>query len=147
MGECLREIADEPLRHRVVFFTEKAHVVAQVHEALEKSLGVLPTALQYVDVSKPKAAGEEYPFPGRQAVNRSTCLVAHDEIICQQAPLDRAYGAAYARIGDRQESHAWDQEQARVDLFRSIGLNEAAELCVETALDYLGADPRSQFSP
>src|SRR5215471_10013747 len=120
MGECLREITNQTLRRRVIFLAEKPHVVAKTHEALEKSFGIPPAVLQHVDVDKPEAAGEEYPFAGRQAVDRCACLVAHDEIIGEKALLYRTHGAAYARIGNRKESHAGEQEQARVDLFRPI---------------------------
>ena len=52
-----------------------------------------------------------------------------------------------ARIGNRQETDAGQQQQAGVELFRAIGLHEGAELLVVTALANVVANLVAQLAP
>src|SRR5215472_5670386 len=60
MRECLREIAKLPLRRRVVFFRQQAHVIAQREQTLEQGACFGIPMLQFVIVGKPKTAREKH---------------------------------------------------------------------------------------
>ena len=87
---------------------------------------------QIVGIRKPEAAGKERTLAGRQSVIGPGCAVAMYKPVDEQIALDCFHRGTKARIGGRQESDRGNQQQARVELFASVGLNEAAKLPIES---------------
>lgn len=88
MGKYLRKIADQLPPQRIVFFARQPNFfaeqpdVANTHDTLEKPFGIR------IDVGKSKAAGENTPLSGFQAIRGAVRIVTHDEAIDEQALLD-----------------------------------------------------------
>ena len=76
VGERLGKVANQALSVRVVFLCEQADIVTEADEPLEQVLRVRGTSDQDIGVGEPKAAGEERPFAGRQAVLARSGVVA-----------------------------------------------------------------------
>src|SRR5262249_2290701 len=104
MRECLREIAKLPLRRRVVFFRQQAHVIAQREQTLEQGACFGIPMLQFVIVGKPKTAREKHAFSRRQAVDVGFGSIPQHEPINQELALDGRDRAAYPWIVCRQEA-------------------------------------------
>jgi hypothetical protein len=74
MGECLREIAEQPLRGGVILFRQQAEIVARREKPLEQHAGVITPAEKNVGVGQPcrNSASRSTPLTRRTVVVRST---------------------------------------------------------------------------
>jgi len=75
------------------------------------------------------------------------CVVPQDESIDQEVLLDRGDGASHPGIIERQKAYGRNQQETRVELRRSVGLNEAAEAGVEAARADLIVNRLAQRAP
>src|SRR5262249_8749858 len=150
----LGKVAQHPPSERIKLLRQQAHVIAARKQAIEQSTRFRATALQDVIVDEPEAACEKRAFARRQAVARVLAFVAQEKLAAdQQALLDCAQRPTDPRIVGRKEPDDRDQQQAGIELFGAVGLDEAAELAIEAALahfrlDLIGdlAPPRRRFA-
>src|SRR5438105_4707084 len=147
MGESLRKITDHAAAAKIVLLAEQADIVAQAQQAIEQASCLREPLLQDIGVDQPEAAGQEGPLAGRQTVLHLRGVVAHHKSLPQEPLLDGGDGAADACIISREESDAGQQQQARVELLRPVGLHETSELLVEPVGANLGTNLRSNIAP
>jgi hypothetical protein len=69
MRERLRKIPQLPLFFGIVFFRQKADIVAQRKQVLEKWTRFVDASLQDVVVNHPKATREKASFVPREAIH------------------------------------------------------------------------------
>src|ERR1700688_3800103 len=146
VGKRLWEISEQALRHRVILLAEQAEVVTQRKQPVEKRARIRKPLLQDIGIDQPEAAGEKPPLPRRQAVI-GVDLVAADETIDQEALLDRLQRAEHTRFIRRQESDRGQEQQAGVELLRSVGLHKASKFQIEAPPAHLVVDFRRHRPP
>ena len=142
VGERLREIADQPPRHRVVLLGQQAEVVAEVEQPLEELAGIVVAPEHAQAVGQPERAGEERALPAAQAVDLTGVHgpVAEDEVALHQLPLDRLDRPPDPGVAGRQEADQRDHQQAGVELVRAVVLGEGPLLGVEALVADLVVD-------
>jgi hypothetical protein len=97
----LWEVADEPLRPRVVFLRQETDVVAEPNQSLEDPARLIGATKHQKVVSEPKATSEEGALADRQAVSATAGVVAHDETVDHEIAFDRRHRPDNARIARR----------------------------------------------
>src|SRR5580704_1242432 len=147
MRKRLRKIPDLALRARVVFLCQQAEIVAEPEQPFEKAAGLGSPALQNVIIGEPEAAGQKSPFPWRQPIDPLAGIVAQHEPVDDQALFDRLDRADHARVGGRQKAHERQQQKARIERLRAVGLDKTAELAIERLLADVGMDLVAQLAP
>jgi hypothetical protein len=108
MRERLRKISQLAVFFGIVFFRQKADIVAQRKQMLEKRARFVDPALQDVVVNHPKTTGEKGSFVPHQAVHRASGVITCDQAILHQVLLDRGHCALDAVVFRREKS---DQRQ------------------------------------
>src|SRR5689334_24649627 len=114
MTECLREISHLSFGRSVVFLSQESDIVPQRQDALEHCTRLTPASGQDQIIRVPKAAGDECTFAGRQPIRGLTCIIAMDQAIEYQSPLDGSKSSLNARIVNGQEADEWQQQQAGI---------------------------------
>src|SRR6516162_1215766 len=145
--ERLRKVPELAPEAGIIFLRQEADIVLKGQEALEQITRLAGTPLQNEVVGEPKAAGQKRSFARRQAIGHLSSVVATDEPVCQQSPLDCADGADDAWVSRRQKADQRQQQQASVERFRSVSLNKAAEVGVERLVTDVLVDPVTYLSP
>src|SRR5215203_700219 len=77
--KSLWKVAQEPLRGRVVFFTQQPHVVLQSEQRVEVTPGVLCSSDASECVDEPEGTDQERPFAAGQPVDALVRRIARDE--------------------------------------------------------------------
>ncbi len=98
MRKRLRVVADETLAGRVVFFRQQADVVAEAQQPLKQLSCVSHSPGQRIRVSQPEGACQKRALGARQSVVTGRGIVATEESIDEQSPLDRFDRPAHARV-------------------------------------------------
>ena len=89
MGESLWEIAEQPFFYRIVFFGEKADVVAQIEQALEEYARIFFAPDQMIAIGQPKGARKKNSLVTWQPVDLFFFgPIAQDESILEKIALD-----------------------------------------------------------
>jgi hypothetical protein len=142
MTISLWEISQHAAGQRIDLFREQADVIAARKQTIEQPARLRIAALQNVIVDEPEAAGQERSFTCGQAVAGVFAFVAQNEFILDQKPiLDRPKRSADPRVLGRKEAGGHrDQQQTGIEPLGAVGLHEAVEVAVETALTDLGMD-------
>ncbi len=93
--EGLREVADEPLRARVVGLGQQSDVVSEREQPLEQLARVRGAAEQLQGGDEPERAGQERALSGRQPVDGLYVVrsVAEQQAVLRELLLDRVDGA------------------------------------------------------
>src|SRR4029077_1733171 len=139
MAVGLGKIAKHAPARRIELFRQQPHVVAAGEQPLKQPLSVFIAALQNVIIHQPKAAGEESPLAGRQAVAGIVGFVPQNEFIIDEQPLlDRSQRSLNPRVVRRKEADKRNQEQTRVEPVDAVGLHEAIEIAIESTLADFG---------
>src|SRR6266478_599348 len=98
MRERLREVAEEPLLHRVVLLREQAEVVRKPDKAVEERVRVVVPTGQLIAIDEPERARQKYALARRKAVDAVMVgAVAQDEPVLQEIVFDRLDRAADPR--------------------------------------------------
>jgi hypothetical protein len=66
----LGEVAEQAATTRVIFFGEKAQIIAQSKQPAKHFACILVALAKNIGVSEPKAARQERPFPAADTVIR-----------------------------------------------------------------------------
>src|SRR5262249_10226639 len=75
-------------------------------------------------------------------------FVAQNEFACEQeSVLDRPKRSADPRVFGGKKADQWDQQQAGIELLRSVGLDKAVKVAVETVFTDLGVDFVGDLAP
>src|SRR6202043_1707643 len=91
---------------------------------------------------------EEDAFAGRESVRAVVMgAVAQHEPVLEQIALDRLDRSPNARVRCRQEADQREQEQACVELLRSVRPHERSEFSVKTLFAYLRVDRVADRAP
>src|ERR1700730_18038585 len=139
--EGLRKVAKEPFCSGIVLLGEQADVGREPDKSIEQREPLVAPAEQLVAVDEPEGAREEDAFAGRESVRAVVMgAVAQHEPVLEQIALDRLDRSPNARVGCRQEADQREQEQACVELLRSVGPHERSEFSVKTLFAYLRVD-------
>src|ERR687888_386282 len=105
-----------------------------------------PEQLEAVD--EPKRTGQEDPLAGRQTVDAALVRqVSQDEAVPDQRPLDRIDRPLHSLVAGGEEADERNQEQARVEAFRTVRLRERRERRVVSAAADLGVDLVPKLAP
>jgi len=147
VGERLREVADEPLAHRVVLLGQETDVVAHVEHPLEERSRLLVPTLQREAVREPTTARQERALTTGHAVDVGLGVVAADESVDRQPFLDRGDRAGDPRVGRRQEPDQGHHQDACVKRLGPVRLRERAEVVVEALVADLRVDLLAQRPP
>ena len=132
-AEGLRRVAELAAESGVVLLGQQPDVVAQGEQPLEHRLRALGLPRPRERVGVPEAARQERPLRAGEAVDPAVGLrvVAHDEAAVEQCPLDGGDRPPDALVGPREEPHAREQQQGRVQPLRPVELGERAALRIE----------------
>src|SRR5215472_59702 len=103
MRERLRKISQLSMFFGIVFFCQKAYIVAQRKQMLEKGTRFVDLALQKVVVNHPKTTGEKGSFAPRQSIHCACGVIARDQAILHQVLLYRGHCALDARVFGREK--------------------------------------------
>ena len=144
MRERLREVAEQPLRLGVVLLGEQADVVREADEPVEERVRLVVPAEQLVAVDEPERAREKDALAGRAARRRRrrACGSGGRSPSRSSSRSTASTVPRIARVVGGQEADERNQQEARVELLRAVGLDERAERRVEAALADLRMDLR-----
>ena len=139
MAVGLGKIAKHAPTRRIELFRQQPHVVATGEQPLKQPLSVFIAALQNVIVHQPKAAGQESPLAGRQAVAGIVEFVPQNEFIIDEQPLlDRSQRSLNPRVVRRKEADKRKSGATCVEPVDAVGLHEAIEIAIESTLADFG---------
>src|SRR5690606_28262886 len=115
VAECLREVPDLALVHRVPFLGKQAEVVTKGEQPLEEPAGFVNPADHREVVGHPERAGKEGALVAGQTVDTLLLTfggVPEDESVRRgQLTLDRLDGANDPLVVGRQEAYLRNQQQ------------------------------------
>ena len=148
VAEGLREVAHEALGLHIILLRDQTDIVADADQPLDQRTRLLAAVQADEVVGIPERAGQERALVAGQPVRGLVLgVVAQHEAVPHQGAADRVDGADYARIILRQEAHMGDQQQARVEALRAVGLHEAVQLRIEPLGADLGVDLVADLAP
>src|SRR5215212_3179330 len=147
--ERLRKVAELHLGPRILFFAQKAEIVTQSEQAIEQRLRFVQPALHGEDFDQPERASQEDTFTRRQPIDMLLLLasVAKQETVDTQLASDRLDGRDESRIVRRQEADDRHEQDAGVELVRSVRLGEGLLALTPTVPEHLIPDLVTELSP
>src|SRR5947207_9835980 len=148
MRKGLRKISQLAFRDWIVFLRQKAEVVSQTEQSLEKVARFLFSADAMQTGCQPERARQKHPFSSGQPIHTFFFgSIAKHETVSHQLAFDRFNRPAHSLVGKWQESRAQHPEQARVESIRSVILGKGFLFPTESARANLRMDLIANLPP
>ena len=109
MTERLWCISELPLRDWIPLLTEKSNVVAKGQQPFEQLNGGRTAAGSEQGINEPERTGQENPLAARQTLGTAAGVVAQNEAVLGEAPLDSIDRGDDARVVTGQKADPADQ--------------------------------------
>src|SRR5215213_8205453 len=147
--ERLRKVAELHPGPRIVFFAQEAEIVTQSEQAIEQRLRFVQPALHSEDFDQPERASQEDAFARWEPIDMLLILasVAKQETVDTELASDRFDGRDESRIVRRQEADDRHEQNAGVELVRSVRLGEGLLAFTPTAPEHLILDLVAELPP